>query len=36
MKQTNLERFDAWMRETVQSIYYSDNQQMSNAYERID
>lgn len=36
MKQTNLERFDDWMRETVQNIYYYDNHQMCNAYERID
>ena len=30
-----IKRFDKWMRKTVQSIYYHDNKQMCNAYERI-
>jgi len=27
--------FDDWMRDTVQSIYYSDNNSMLSAYERV-
>jgi len=30
-----IKRFDKWMRKTVQSIYYHDNERMCNAYERI-
>ena len=30
-----IKRFDKWMRKTVQSIHYYDNEQMCNAYERI-
>lgn len=36
MKQSNLERFDNWMREIVQSQFYSNNEMMCNAYEKID
>ena len=31
-----IKKFDKWMRKTVQSIYYHDNQKMCNAYERIN
>lgn len=33
---TELEKFDLWMREVVQNIHYADNNQMSNAYQRIE
>ena len=31
----NIERFEEWMRR-IGSIHLSDNEQMCNAYERID
>ena len=31
-----IKKFDKWMKKTVQSIYYHDNQKMCNAYERIN
>lgn len=31
----NKEKFNEWMANTVKSIYYSDNIQMCNAYQRI-
>lgn len=34
-KETNVERFNRWMKEKVQSVYYSDNIRMCNAYERV-
>lgn len=34
-KETNVERFNRWMKEKVQSVYYSDNIKMCNAYERV-
>jgi len=27
--------FEVWMRETVRTIYYADNNQMSEAYNRV-
>lgn len=30
-----IKRFDKWMKKTVQSIYYYDNEKMCNAYEKI-
>lgn len=30
-----LEKFDKWMRETVKSVHYSNNEQMCNAYNKI-
>ena len=27
--------FEQWMRETIKSIHYADNQQMSDAYNRV-
>lgn len=30
------ENFDTWMRNTVKSVYYSNNQAMVNAYERVE
>lgn len=30
-----MENFDLWMRETVQSVYYSDNKAMTEAYEKV-
>ena len=30
-----IEKFDKWMRTKVKSIYYSDNEKMCNAYEKI-
>lgn len=32
---TNKERFNKWMRKTVKSEHYADNEAMCNAYERI-
>lgn len=32
---TNREKFDLWMRDTVKSVFYSNNQEMCDAYERI-
>lgn len=32
---TNVEKFDAWMRKKVKSVFYADNERMCNAYERI-
>lgn len=34
-KENNAERFNRWMKEKVQSIYYYDNLKMCNAYERV-
>jgi len=31
-----IKSFDEWMRKTVQSIHYHDNEKMCNAYERIN
>ena len=33
--QTNVERFNEWMLKTVKSVYYSNNNAMCNAYNRI-
>lgn len=30
------ENFDMWMRNTVKSVHYSNNQAMVNAYERVE
>lgn len=30
-----VKKFDKWMRKIVQSIHYSDNEQMCNAYNKI-
>lgn len=30
-----IKKFDKWMRKTVQSIHYSNNEKMSNAYQKI-
>lgn len=30
------ENFDTWMRNTVKSVHYSNNQAMVNAYERVE
>jgi hypothetical protein len=27
--------FEIWMRETVQSVHYADNDSMANAYDRV-
>ena len=27
--------FEVWMRETVRTIHYADNEKMSNAYNRV-
>ena len=34
--QTNSERFNEWMRNKVKSIFYSDNERMTNAFSRIN
>lgn len=37
--ETNLKeikKFDKWMRNVIQSVYYTDNEQMCNAYQRIN
>lgn len=31
-----IKSFDKWMRTKVKSIYYSDNEQMCKAYERLN
>jgi hypothetical protein len=31
-----IKKFDKWMRKVVQSIYYSNNEQMRNAYQKIN
>ena len=31
-----LEKFNDWMKCTVQSIHYSDNNAMNNAFERLE
>lgn len=31
----NIERFDEWMKK-IKNIHYHDNEQMCNAYERVD
>lgn len=30
-----VKKFDKWMRKIVQSVHYSDNEQMCNAYAKI-
>lgn len=32
---TEVEKFDEWMRNKVKSIHYSNNEKMTNAYNRI-
>lgn len=32
---TKVEKFDEWMRNKVKSIHYSNNEKMTNAYNRI-
>jgi hypothetical protein len=34
-KLKQIKKFDKWMRKTVQSIHYSNNEKMSNAYQKI-
>lgn len=34
-KQSNAERFNEWMKSKIQSVYYSDNQQMLNAFKKL-
>ena len=34
-EESNAERFDNWMRNTVKSVYYADNLEMTKGYERI-
>ena len=35
-KLKEVKKFDKWMRKTIQSIYYSNNEQMCNAYLKIN
>jgi hypothetical protein len=35
-KLKKIKKFDKWMRKTVQSIHYSNNEKMSNAYQKIN
>ena len=35
-KLKQIKKFDKWMRKTVQSIHYSNNERMSNAYQKIN
>ena len=35
-KLKEIKKFDKWMRKTIQSIYYSNNEQMCNAYLKIN
>jgi hypothetical protein len=32
---TNVERFNEWMKKTVKSIHYTNNEAMTEAYKRI-
>lgn len=34
-KKSEVEKFDTWMRKKVKSVFYSDNERMLRAYERI-
>lgn len=34
-KKSNKEKFNEWMKNQVKSIYYHNNEQMSNAFTRI-
>lgn len=37
--ETNLKeikKFDKWMKKVIQSVYYADNEQMCNAYQKIN
>jgi len=37
--ETNLKevkKFDKWMRKTIQSVHYANNEKMCNAYQRIN
>jgi len=33
---TNSDRFNEWMRNKVKSIFYADNERMTNAFSRIN
>lgn len=35
MKKTNKEKFNDWMRDRIKNVFYSDNEQMTDAYVRI-
>ena len=35
-KLKQIKKFDKWMRKTIQSIHYSNNEKMSNAYQKIN
>jgi hypothetical protein len=35
-KLKQIKKFDKWMRKTVQSIHYSNNEKMSKAYKKIN
>jgi hypothetical protein len=34
--ETNKDRFNDWMRNKVKSIFYADNEKMTNAFNRVD
>jgi hypothetical protein len=34
-KLKQIKKFDKWMRKTIQSVHYSNNEKMSNAYKKI-
>lgn len=34
-KKSEVEKFNEWMKKRVKSVFYSDNERMCNAYERI-
>jgi hypothetical protein len=36
VKLKEVKKFDKWMRKTVQSIHYSNNEKMCNAYQKIN
>jgi hypothetical protein len=35
-KLKQIKKFDKWMRKTIQSVHYSNNEKMSNAYQKIN
>ena len=35
-KLKQIQKFDKWMRKTIQSVHYSNNEKMSNAYKKIN
>ena len=34
-KLKQIKKFDKWMRKTIQSVHYSNNEKMRNAYQKI-